>query len=146
MGCCDHMIGCCNHMMGWYNFHWLSWSVIQDCCIWYSCSRERGSEAVWVRSTGSCIHEWYLWVRVVLCGPNPFHERGKKSGNFFYSSLVALHCTVQDRSQCSILSHTCWYHKFKRKLHGVPETTVKPSSCFVTLRKVIAALPHTKCK
>ena len=30
-----------------------------------------------------------------MCGPNPFHKRGKKSGNFFYSSLVALHCTVQ---------------------------------------------------
>ena len=46
----------------------LKGSWFQESCIWYSSSRERGSEPVAWRRAGSRIHSWYLGTCSAMYG------------------------------------------------------------------------------
>lgn len=94
----------------------LSGSRVHDFCIWYSSSRERGSEPVALRRAGSCIHWWYFGTWAAVYGTSmtfsPTTIASTPISRFFADALCNLRrrgfpiCREWDSFKSSTRSYT----------------------------------------
>ena len=91
MGCCNHMMGCCDHMMGCYNHRW-DGTIFTDCLRLSSRTAASGTPAQ--EREVQKLSEFGVQDPASMSGTfgcEGSSTRGKRSGNFFYSSLFVLH-------------------------------------------------------
>lgn len=96
-------------------------SWVQVSCIWNSCWRVRGSEAVAWRRAGSCIHSWYFGTCASMYGTIITFFPSKLT---LFFSIFFLLCNTPPHSLLSLsnsVSHTDWSERQSSLLFCSPQ-------------------------